>query len=134
MISQAKERALRERMGRLGIDEASLVEKFVTGSGPGGQKINKTSNCVHLVHPPTGLEVQCQESRHRSVNRFLARLRLCDRIEENRFQRRQEQKRRLASARYRNRRRSAGEKRKLREFKKRRADRKKFRKRVKGDD
>lgn len=134
MISQAKERALRERMSRLGIDEDELIEKFVTGSGPGGQKINKTSNCVHLVHPPTGFEVQCQENRHRSVNRFLARLRLCDRIEESRMRKRQDQKRRIASARYRNRRRSAGEKRKLHEFKKRRANRKKLRKRVKGDD
>jgi hypothetical protein len=28
------------------LDEKDLEEKFVRGSGPGGQSINKTANCV----------------------------------------------------------------------------------------
>lgn len=43
------------------------------GSGPGGQKINKTSNCVQLRHIPTGLSVKCQETRSREENRRIAR-------------------------------------------------------------
>ncbi|XP_060529608.1 mitochondrial translation release factor in rescue [Cylas formicarius] len=33
-----------------------LKEQFVRGSGPGGQKINKTASCVVLKHIPTGIE------------------------------------------------------------------------------
>ena len=72
--------ALRERMESLGIEEDDLVEKFVLGTGSGGQKINKTSSCVYLKHTPTGFEVKCQRSRRRELNRFLARRELCDRI------------------------------------------------------
>jgi len=32
------------------LDETELVEKFIKGGGKGGQKINKTSNCVWLKH------------------------------------------------------------------------------------
>lgn len=31
-----------------------LEEQFVKGSGPGGQAVNKTVNCVVLTHKPTG--------------------------------------------------------------------------------
>lgn len=34
--------------------EKDLQEMHVRGSGPGGQKINKTSNCVVLKHIPSG--------------------------------------------------------------------------------
>jgi protein subunit release factor B len=68
-------------MAALGIAEDDLVEKFVLGSGSGGQKINKTSSCVYLKHVPTGIEVKCQANRSREMNRFQAREELCDRIE-----------------------------------------------------
>ena len=55
------------------LDETELEEKFVRGSGPGGQKINKVRNCVQLKHVPTGLMVQCQEARALSANRSIAR-------------------------------------------------------------
>jgi protein subunit release factor B len=32
------------------LSEDDLTETFVRGSGPGGQKVNKTSNRVVLVH------------------------------------------------------------------------------------
>lgn len=35
--------------------ETELDEQFVRGSGPGGQSVNKTANCVVLSHIPTGL-------------------------------------------------------------------------------
>jgi len=77
-VSPQKEQALRERMARLGIVEADLVEQFIKGSGAGGQKINKTSSCVCLRHRPSGIEVRCQRERSQALNRFLARRLLCD--------------------------------------------------------
>jgi len=80
-ISQDKETALRERMERLGVREDEFHETFIRSSGPGGQKVNKTSTCVFLVHGPTGLHVKCQRERSQAQNRFLARRLLLDRIE-----------------------------------------------------
>jgi len=80
-ISPEKELALRERMERLGVLESDLRETFIRSSGPGGQKVNKTSSCVFLVHLPTGLSVKCQQERSQAINRFLARRLLLDRIE-----------------------------------------------------
>lgn len=68
-------------MERLGVTEDSLLEKFVRGSGSGGQKINKTSNCVFLKHLPSGITVKCQLDRSREMNRFLARKEICDQLE-----------------------------------------------------
>lgn len=81
-VNPSKQAALAARMMRLGIRAADLVEQFVRGSGHGGQKLNKTSSCVYLRHNSTGLEVKCQQTRSRELNRFLARRLLCDRIEE----------------------------------------------------
>ena len=80
-ISPEKENAMAERMTRLGVAEGDLRETFVRSSGPGGQKVNKTSSCVYLVHLPTGLSVKCQQERSQALNRFLARRLLLDRIE-----------------------------------------------------
>lgn len=53
MVRPEKLAALRERMEALGIREQDLEESFVRGSGRGGQKVNKTNNCVYLRHTPT---------------------------------------------------------------------------------
>ena len=81
MISAEKKAALQQRMKRLGIIEDDLVEKFIRGTGSGGQKINKTSSCVYLQHLPTKLEIKCQRDRSREMNRHLARLDLCEQLE-----------------------------------------------------
>jgi protein subunit release factor B len=80
-LSSEKITALAARMTALGIVEADLLEKFIRGSGAGGQKINKTSNCVFLKHLPTGVCIKCQMDRSREMNRFLARRELCDQLE-----------------------------------------------------
>ena len=90
-ISKEKKDELTARMDRLGIQENNLVEKFILGSGSGGQKINKTSSCVYLKHLPTGIEVKCQSDRSRELNRFLARRKLCEGIEAKIFQEKTEQ-------------------------------------------
>ena len=83
-VNVDKQQALATRMAALGIREADLVERFVLGSGSGGQKLNKTSSCVYLRHVPSGIEVKCQRERSRELNRFLARREVCDRLEERR--------------------------------------------------
>ena len=55
------------------LDEKELEEKFVRGSGPGGQKINKRMHNVQLTHIPSGISVHCQEQRELSSNRKIAR-------------------------------------------------------------
>jgi protein subunit release factor B len=80
-VSPGKVSALLARIGALGIDPAAIEEKFVRGGGPGGTKINKTSNCVVLRYPPLDLAVRCQQDRRRSINRFLALRELVDQAE-----------------------------------------------------
>ncbi|TVY29043.1 putative peptide chain release factor-like protein, mitochondrial [Lachnellula hyalina] len=61
--------------------EDEFTEVFLHGSGPGGQKINKTSSAVQLKHLPTGLVLKVQEHRSRTQNRKLARQMLADRLD-----------------------------------------------------
>lgn len=81
-VSADKEKALAARMQELGVYDAEFEESFVRSSGPGGQKVNKSSSCVHLVHIPTGLSVKCQRERSQTLNRFIARRLLLDKIEQ----------------------------------------------------
>lgn len=81
-VTLDKENALFERMAALEVREEDLLEKFIRGSGPGGQKINKTSSTVYIFHEPSGIEVKCQRTRSQSLNRYYARVSLCDQIEE----------------------------------------------------
>jgi protein subunit release factor B len=80
-VTPEKTAELEARMAALGIGEGDLLEKFVRGSGAGGQKINKTSSCVFLKHLPSGVCVKCQMDRSREMNRFLARRELCDQLD-----------------------------------------------------
>ncbi|XP_035825362.1 probable peptide chain release factor C12orf65 homolog, mitochondrial [Aplysia californica] len=50
-----------------------LEENFVRGSGPGGQAVNQTANCVVLKHIPTGIVVKCQATRSLQENRKQAK-------------------------------------------------------------
>ncbi|MCL1910563.1 MAG: peptide chain release factor-like protein [Kiritimatiellaeota bacterium] len=80
LLSTDKQAKLAARMTALGINEADIAEKFVQGSGPGGQKINKTSSCVFISHAPSGIEVKCQRTRSLTLNRYHARWELCERL------------------------------------------------------
>lgn len=80
-VSAEKGKVLAFKMQELGVSENDFEESFVRSSGPGGQKVNKTSSCVHLLHIPTGLAVKCQRERSQTLNRHLARRLLLDKIE-----------------------------------------------------
>jgi protein subunit release factor B len=75
---------LRRRLAAVGVRPEDVEERFIRGSGHGGQKINKTSSCVCLRHVPTGIEVRCQRERSQVVNRALAWAGLCEKLEARR--------------------------------------------------
>lgn len=81
-VRSEKWKELEERMTRLGVRESDLEEGSIRCPGRGGQKVNKTASGVSLIHRPTGIRVKCCESRSQSLNRFLARRRLVEEIEE----------------------------------------------------
>jgi peptide chain release factor len=127
MIRKEKFDELGERMSRLGIKEEDLVEKFILGSGSGGQKINKTSSCVYLKHIPSGIEVKCQRERSRELNRYYARRELCDKIEEKIEHKKSERQQMIEKIRRQKRRRSRKSKEKMLAAKKQQSEKKSLR-------
>jgi len=126
-VTHEKEEALRQRMERLGIKEQDLVEKFVRSQGKGGQNVNKVATCVYLKHLPTGFEVKCQQERSQSLNRFLARRILADKIESVIAGKKSEEQQRIEKIRRQKRRRSRRAKAKMLEDKRHHAEVKKGR-------
>ncbi|HTY21454.1 MAG TPA: peptide chain release factor-like protein [Geobacteraceae bacterium] len=111
-VSEEKNRWLRERMDALGVREEDLEESFIRSSGKGGQHVNKSSTCVRIRHIPTGLEVKCMAERSQSINRFLARRELLEKIaqfmekptqrssEQEKVRRRKARRKRRSAAKY----------------------------------
>ncbi len=126
-VSKEKQEALRQRMEALGISEKDIVEKFIRSSGRGGQKVNKASTCVYLKHIPTGIEVKCQRERYQSLNRFLARRILTDKIEAKIKGEESEEQQRIAKIRRQKRKRSKRAKLKMLEEKKKQSQKKEAR-------
>lgn len=121
---------IEERLAALGWNAAEVDEAFVRGTGPGGQKINKTSSTVWLRHRPTGMEVRCQRERSRSANRETAWLTLCERLEERARGAVRAAVDAVEAERRRSRQKSRGQKRRMVEGKRREARRKSARGRV----
>lgn len=64
-------------------DEQLLADcrvKAFRGPGPGGQKRNKTSSAIRLMHVPSGLSAISTESRSQKRNRQMALVRLRHKI------------------------------------------------------
>ena len=129
-VSFAKQKELIQRMERLGVHEGDIEEKFIRASGPGGQKINKTSVCVFLKHKPTGITVKCQKDRSQSRNRFFARRLLLDKIERRQKGFVEAEKQRIEKIRRQKRKRSKRAKEKILAYKHRQSQKKKLRERV----
>lgn len=83
-VSQEKNRWLLRRMAELEVREEDLEERFVRSSGRGGQHVNKTASCAQVRHLPTGIEARCGRERSQSLNRFLARRELLEKIARSR--------------------------------------------------
>jgi len=113
MISPETIAKIRALMAEASIFEEDLEESFILGSGPGGQKTNKTSSVVRLSHEPSGLAVKCGENRSREVNRWLARRMLAETILEREHIRKSEARQKAEKVRRQKRRRSRRQKQKM---------------------
>jgi len=80
-VTKRKAAELEQRMKKCKLSEMDIKEKFVRSSGPGGQKVNKSSTCVYITHRSSGLAVKMQKSRTQKLNRYYARKRLCELLE-----------------------------------------------------
>lgn len=82
-VTPEKRAALRRRIEALHIDLAAVDEQAVKGSGPGGQKMNKTASGVLLRYRLVDeqIVVKWQRERQHALNRFLALRELCDEVE-----------------------------------------------------
>jgi protein subunit release factor B len=84
-VTRKKQEELEARMSALGVREADIKEKYVRSSGPGGQNVDKTASCVYLKHVRSGLEVKMQRERSQGLNRYYARKRLCELVEQEKL-------------------------------------------------
>jgi len=112
---------IQERLARLGVRAEDVDARFVRGSGPGGQKINKTSSTVWLRHRPTGIEVRCQAERSQAANREIAWQELCEKLESRAREKAEVAMQARELERRRSRQKSRGQKLRMIESKKRRA-------------
>jgi len=80
-VTERKSHELARRMHKCDLLEHDIEEKFVRSSGPGGQKVNKSSTCVHLRHICSGLSVKVQKGRSQGLNRYYARKQMCELLE-----------------------------------------------------
>ena len=120
-------------MRHLGLRDSDFEESFVRSGGSGGQNVNKVSTCVVLRHLPTGLVVKCQRERSQALNRFLAKRQLVERIEAKLRGVESKRVHEREKVRRQKRRRSRRAKNKMLERKKQHAEKKAWRRRVKGD-
>ncbi len=80
MISPETVDKIKARMALASVFEEDIEESFILGSGPGGQKVNKTASTVRLYHAPSGITIKCGLNRSREMNRWLARRELAEKI------------------------------------------------------
>ena len=98
-ITERKRQELQQRMHNCNLLENDIEETFVRSGGAGGQKVNKSSTCVHLKHIPSELSVKVQISRSQGLNRYYARKQMCELLENKLLRKESPEAKRIAKIR-----------------------------------
>lgn len=130
MISPEKIESIKRLMSEAFIHEEDLEEAFILGGGPGGQKTNKTSSVVRLLHVPSGISVKCGQTRSRETNRWLARRAIAEAVLEKEQNKKSTERARREKIRRQKRRRSRKQKDKMLKEKHERSEIKTLRRKV----
>lgn len=71
-----------QRLEQLGVQADAIEEQFVRSGGSGGQHVNKVATCVQITYRAADISLRCDSERSQRLNRYRARVRLAEKLEE----------------------------------------------------